>query len=142
MLLRLNSRRRDCRIFHTQRARACDSNGNILNLEELRLIFVCVTTYAIAIAVYDAKVEGSFGHIEFNNAAVVSKNEVSYFSPPKNEGHVSFYKSKKNENQPNFRLNTLEDIQITLDAFDAIRTRLENGTYQRLSAAVMAAMGE
>ncbi|MEN3324161.1 aminotransferase class I/II-fold pyridoxal phosphate-dependent enzyme [Mariniflexile soesokkakense] len=38
--------------------------------------------------------------------------------------------------------HTLEDIQITLDAFDAIRTRLENGTYQRLSAAVMAAMGE
>ncbi len=38
--------------------------------------------------------------------------------------------------------HTLEDIKITLDAFDAIRTRLENGTYQRLSAAVMAAMGE
>lgn len=38
--------------------------------------------------------------------------------------------------------HTLEDIQITLDAFDAIRTRLENGTYKRLSAAVMAAMGE
>ena len=38
--------------------------------------------------------------------------------------------------------HTLEDIQITLDAFDAIRTRLENGTYQRLSAAVMAAMEE
>jgi glycine C-acetyltransferase len=38
--------------------------------------------------------------------------------------------------------HTLEDIQITLDAFDAIRSRLENGTYQRLSAAVMAAMEE
>ncbi|MFG6686966.1 aminotransferase class I/II-fold pyridoxal phosphate-dependent enzyme [Mariniflexile sp. HNIBRBA6329] len=38
--------------------------------------------------------------------------------------------------------HTLEDVNITLDAFDAIRTRLENGTYQRLSAAVMAAMGE
>lgn len=38
--------------------------------------------------------------------------------------------------------HTLEDIQITLDAFDAIRARLENGTYQRLSAAVMAAMQE
>lgn len=38
--------------------------------------------------------------------------------------------------------HTLEDIKITLDAFDIIRTRLENGTYQRLSAAVMAAMGE
>ncbi|MGZ0017115.1 aminotransferase class I/II-fold pyridoxal phosphate-dependent enzyme [Yeosuana sp. AK3] len=38
--------------------------------------------------------------------------------------------------------HTLEDVQISLDAFDAIRARLENGTYQRLSAAVMAAMGE
>ncbi|MBP0902514.1 aminotransferase class I/II-fold pyridoxal phosphate-dependent enzyme [Mariniflexile gromovii] len=38
--------------------------------------------------------------------------------------------------------HTLEDVNVTLDAFDAIRTRLENGTYQRLSAAVMAAMGE
>ncbi len=38
--------------------------------------------------------------------------------------------------------HNLEDVQITLDAFDAIRSRLENGTYQRLSAAVMAAMGE
>ncbi|WP_100615867.1 aminotransferase class I/II-fold pyridoxal phosphate-dependent enzyme [Confluentibacter citreus] len=38
--------------------------------------------------------------------------------------------------------HTLEDIKITLDAFEAIRSRLENGTYQRLSAAVMAAMGE
>lgn len=37
--------------------------------------------------------------------------------------------------------HTMEDINITLDAFDAIRTRLENGTYQRLSAAVAAAMG-
>jgi len=38
--------------------------------------------------------------------------------------------------------HTLEDVKITLDAFDAIRSRLENGTYKRLSAAVMAAMGE
>tara|TARA_R110000868_G_scaffold91812_3_gene254414 strand:- start:10971 stop:12230 length:1260 start_codon:yes stop_codon:yes gene_type:complete len=38
--------------------------------------------------------------------------------------------------------HTLEDVQITLDAFEAIRARLENGTYKRLSAAVMAAMGE
>ncbi|WP_308993569.1 aminotransferase class I/II-fold pyridoxal phosphate-dependent enzyme [Mariniflexile litorale] len=38
--------------------------------------------------------------------------------------------------------HVLEDIQITLDAFDAIRARLENGTYQRLSASVVAAMGE
>ncbi|MBU3822330.1 aminotransferase class I/II-fold pyridoxal phosphate-dependent enzyme [Flavobacteriaceae bacterium XHP0103] len=38
--------------------------------------------------------------------------------------------------------HTLEDVQITLDAFDSIRTRLENGTYKRLSAAVMEAMGE
>lgn len=38
--------------------------------------------------------------------------------------------------------HTLEDIKETLDAFDAIRERLENGTYKRLSAAVIAAMGE
>ena len=38
--------------------------------------------------------------------------------------------------------HTLEDVKETLDAFDAIRDRLENGTYKRLSAAVMAAMGE
>ncbi len=38
--------------------------------------------------------------------------------------------------------HTLEDVRITLDAFDAIRDRLENGTYKRLSAAVMASMGE
>ncbi|WP_040249276.1 aminotransferase class I/II-fold pyridoxal phosphate-dependent enzyme [Psychroserpens mesophilus] len=38
--------------------------------------------------------------------------------------------------------HTLEDVNETLDAFDAIRDRLENGTYKRLSAAVIAAMGE
>ncbi|MFS4481969.1 aminotransferase class I/II-fold pyridoxal phosphate-dependent enzyme [Hyunsoonleella sp. 2307UL5-6] len=38
--------------------------------------------------------------------------------------------------------HTLEDVRETLDAFDAIRERLENGTYKRLSAAVMSAMGE
>jgi len=38
--------------------------------------------------------------------------------------------------------HTLQDVSDTLDAFDAIRERLENGTYKRLSAAVMAAMGE
>lgn len=38
--------------------------------------------------------------------------------------------------------HTLEDVTITLDAFSAIRERLENGTYKRLSAAVAAAMGE
>jgi len=38
--------------------------------------------------------------------------------------------------------HTMEDIQLTLDAFSAIRERLENGTYKRLSAAVAAAMGE
>lgn len=38
--------------------------------------------------------------------------------------------------------HTLEDVKETLDAFDAIRERLENGTYKRLSAAVMAAMGD
>lgn len=36
----------------------------------------------------------------------------------------------------------INDINETLDAFDAIRTRLENGTYKRLSATVAAAMGE
>lgn len=38
--------------------------------------------------------------------------------------------------------HTLEDVKETLDAFDGIRSRLENGTYKRLSAAVAAAMGE
>ncbi|MDD7887606.1 aminotransferase class I/II-fold pyridoxal phosphate-dependent enzyme [Flavivirga sp. 57AJ16] len=38
--------------------------------------------------------------------------------------------------------HTLEDVSETLAAFEAIRSRLENGTYKRLSASVMAAMGE
>ncbi|MCB0462593.1 MAG: aminotransferase class I/II-fold pyridoxal phosphate-dependent enzyme [Flavobacteriaceae bacterium] len=38
--------------------------------------------------------------------------------------------------------HTLDDVKETLDAFDGIRSRLENGTYKRLSAAVAAAMGE
>lgn len=38
--------------------------------------------------------------------------------------------------------HTLEDVEITLNAFSGIRERLENGTYKRLSAAVSAAMGE
>jgi glycine C-acetyltransferase len=38
--------------------------------------------------------------------------------------------------------HTLEDVKVTLDAFDAIRERLINGTYKRLSAALIAAMGE
>jgi len=38
--------------------------------------------------------------------------------------------------------HTLEDIEITLKAFNSIRDRLENGTYKRLSAAVSKAMGE
>jgi len=38
--------------------------------------------------------------------------------------------------------HTLEDVEETLKAFDAIRDRLENGTYKRLSAAVSAAMGD
>ncbi|MEN1785710.1 MAG: aminotransferase class I/II-fold pyridoxal phosphate-dependent enzyme [Bacteroidota bacterium] len=38
--------------------------------------------------------------------------------------------------------HTLEDIVETLEAFSAIRDRLQNGTYKRLSAAVAAAMGE
>jgi len=38
--------------------------------------------------------------------------------------------------------HTLEDVEMTLDAFDAIRERLDNGTYKRMSAALIAAMGE
>lgn len=38
--------------------------------------------------------------------------------------------------------HTMDDIAETLDAFSAIRDRLKNGTYKRLSAAVAAAMGE
>ncbi len=38
--------------------------------------------------------------------------------------------------------HTMEDIEETLIAFSAIRERLENGTYKRMSAAVAAAMGE
>ncbi|MEM9687492.1 MAG: aminotransferase class I/II-fold pyridoxal phosphate-dependent enzyme [Bacteroidota bacterium] len=38
--------------------------------------------------------------------------------------------------------HTLQDVNETLDAFSAIRDRLENGTYKRLSAAVSAAVGE
>jgi glycine C-acetyltransferase len=38
--------------------------------------------------------------------------------------------------------HTLEDVRETLDAFDAIRERLTNGTYKRMSAALIAAMGE
>ncbi|MEO1031056.1 aminotransferase class I/II-fold pyridoxal phosphate-dependent enzyme [Winogradskyella sp.] len=38
--------------------------------------------------------------------------------------------------------HTLEDVKATLDAFDAIRDRLQNGTYRRMSAALIAAMGE
>lgn len=37
--------------------------------------------------------------------------------------------------------HTMEDINQTLEAFSVIRDRLENGTYKRLSAAVLAAMG-
>ena len=38
--------------------------------------------------------------------------------------------------------HTLDDVEKTLEAFNSIRERLENGTYKRLSAAVAAAMGE
>ncbi len=38
--------------------------------------------------------------------------------------------------------HTMEDIEITLNAFSGIRERLENGTYKKLSAKVSAAMGE
>lgn len=38
--------------------------------------------------------------------------------------------------------HTMEDIEETLNAFSSIRERLENGTYKRMSASVMAAMKE
>jgi len=38
--------------------------------------------------------------------------------------------------------HTMEDIDITLNAFSDIRERLENGTYKKMSAALSAAMGE
>jgi glycine C-acetyltransferase len=38
--------------------------------------------------------------------------------------------------------HTLEDVEETLIAFSEIRERLENGTYKRLSAAVVAELGE
>ena len=38
--------------------------------------------------------------------------------------------------------HTLEDVEETLNAFSSIRKRLENGTYKRLSAAVIAELGE
>ncbi len=38
--------------------------------------------------------------------------------------------------------HTLKDVEETLDAFSAIRDRLENGTYRRMSAALIEAMGE
>jgi glycine C-acetyltransferase len=38
--------------------------------------------------------------------------------------------------------HTLDDVVKTLEAFNSIRERLENGIYKRLSAAVAAAMGE
>jgi glycine C-acetyltransferase len=38
--------------------------------------------------------------------------------------------------------HTLQDVEETLNAFEAIRERLENGIYKRMSASIMAAMGE
>jgi len=38
--------------------------------------------------------------------------------------------------------HTMQDIEETLNAFSAIRERLTNGTYKRISAGVAAAMGE
>ena len=38
--------------------------------------------------------------------------------------------------------HTLEDVEITLNAFSAIRERLQNGTYKRLAAKVTAAMDD
>jgi glycine C-acetyltransferase len=37
--------------------------------------------------------------------------------------------------------HTMEDIEITLNAFSGIRERLENGTYKKMSAELTAAMG-
>jgi glycine C-acetyltransferase len=34
--------------------------------------------------------------------------------------------------------HTLEDVQLTLDAFAGIREKLENGNYKRLSESVKA----
>ncbi|MDA9893855.1 aminotransferase class I/II-fold pyridoxal phosphate-dependent enzyme [Flavobacteriaceae bacterium] len=38
--------------------------------------------------------------------------------------------------------HTLEDVRVTLEAFSGIREKLENGTYKRLSEAVIAAVGD
>ena len=38
--------------------------------------------------------------------------------------------------------HTLEDVSETLEAFSSIRSRLENGTYKRLSEAVMQSVGQ
>ncbi|MDC0874327.1 aminotransferase class I/II-fold pyridoxal phosphate-dependent enzyme [Flavobacteriaceae bacterium] len=38
--------------------------------------------------------------------------------------------------------HTLEDVRVTLEAFSGIREKLENGTYKRLSEALMAAVGD
>ena len=38
--------------------------------------------------------------------------------------------------------HTLDDVSETLEAFEAIRERLQSGIYKRLSASVMTAMGE
>lgn len=38
--------------------------------------------------------------------------------------------------------HTLDDVRVTLEAFSGIREKLENGTYKRLSEAVMAAVGD
>ena len=37
--------------------------------------------------------------------------------------------------------HTLTDVEETLNAFEAIRERLDNGTYKRLSAKVAEAFG-
>ena len=37
--------------------------------------------------------------------------------------------------------HTLTDVEETLNAFESIRERLDNGTYKRLSAKVAEAMG-
>ena len=71
--------------------------------------------------------------------ALDGKEEFSY------RFTLDFYDQEKldvfRETQINSSANP-EDVDLTLKAFSAIRERLENGTYKRLSAAVAAAFGE
>ena len=62
------SRRRDSRLFHTQRARACDFEYDYLTVDGFLLVLVCVTTYDQLKhdhyrSVIYAEVEGSSGSL-------------------------------------------------------------------------------